>query len=435
MQTMELVDIEDVYPYEENDVRMNPRDVTSRECREYIAQLAEQFRHNRLNPGQPRVRPILYRDGGIYQIVDGECRYEAMKLAGTRRFYADVFDDLADAETARQEAAKAMVETDAKRALTPEEMSRGIQTMLALDVPDEEIAASARIDAGKVGRARRAARATGDAAYDMTLDRLLAIGEFDGSVEGDDEAVAALRDCAQGEWRYVYERAVKQRAHNAAAAAVRAVCAERGCAEYEGEAPEGTVHADSVFLDERAAERVASVLDETPGATCQVGGNWVEIRRPETEEDRSEEEGRRERRDAESRERDHHRELWDVEASAQETWLVRGLADLASIPRTAALLADRVMETTSDLVSRTGAELDFSPTPEIVAVGWCRSWRPTEFTAVAAAMGRLQVYQATGEQARAYAELADAMEGDGYEENDTGRAVAEAMREFGKGNR
>ena len=74
MQTMELVNIEDVYPYEVDDVRMNPRDVGSRECREYIEQLAEQFRYNKLNPGQPRVRPILYRDGGIYQIIDGECR-------------------------------------------------------------------------------------------------------------------------------------------------------------------------------------------------------------------------------------------------------------------------------------------------------------------------------------------------------------------------
>ena len=99
---MELVDVEDVYPYEEHDVRMNPRDVTSAECRQYIAQLAEQFKRNRLNPGQPRVRPILYRDGGVYMIVDGECRYEAMKLIGTKRFYADVFDDLDDAEEARR---------------------------------------------------------------------------------------------------------------------------------------------------------------------------------------------------------------------------------------------------------------------------------------------------------------------------------------------
>lgn len=118
---MELVDIEDVYPYQDGDVRMNPRDVETPECQAYIDELAEQFRHNRLNPGQPRMRPILYKDGGIYQIIDGECRYWAMRRLGTRKFYADVFDDLADAETARQEAAKAMVETDCKRPLTAEE--------------------------------------------------------------------------------------------------------------------------------------------------------------------------------------------------------------------------------------------------------------------------------------------------------------------------
>ena len=35
---------------------------------------------------------------------------------------------------------KAMVETDAKLGLTAEEKSRGVQTMLALDIPDEEVA-------------------------------------------------------------------------------------------------------------------------------------------------------------------------------------------------------------------------------------------------------------------------------------------------------
>ena len=47
----------------------------------------------------------------------------------------------------------------AQRALTPEELSRGVQTMLALDLPDEDVAAAARIDAPTVRRVRRASRA------------------------------------------------------------------------------------------------------------------------------------------------------------------------------------------------------------------------------------------------------------------------------------
>ena len=134
------------------------------------------------------MKPILYKEGGIYWIIDGECRVRAMRAIGTEHFLAEVYDDLDDAELARVEAAKALVETDAKLGLTAEEKSRGVQTMLALDIPDEEVAVAARTDAGTVAKARRAARRVQDAAYDMTLDRLAAIAEF----EGDDEAVADL---------------------------------------------------------------------------------------------------------------------------------------------------------------------------------------------------------------------------------------------------
>ena len=185
MQSLEEVAICDVYPYERADGEpMNPRDFTTRESAEHIAGLAAQFKANRLNPGQPVMKPILYKEGGIYWIIDGECRVRAMRSIGTERFLAEVYDDLDDAELARVEAAKAMVETDAKLGLTAEEKSRGVQTMLALDIPDEEVAVATRTDAGTVAKARRAARRVQDAAYDMTLDRLAAIAEF----EGDDEA-------------------------------------------------------------------------------------------------------------------------------------------------------------------------------------------------------------------------------------------------------
>ena len=322
MQTMELVDIDDVYPYEQGDERMNPRDVDSKECREYIAQLAEQFRHNRLNPGQPRVRPVLYRDGGIYQIIDGECRYEAMRLAGTKRFYADVFDDLADAELARQEAAKAMVETDAKRALTPEEMSRGVQTMLAMDVPEEDVAAAARIDVEGVRRVRRARRAVQDAAEDMTLDRLFAIADL----EGDEGAVAELRDCPQREWRGVYERLLAKRSLEASAAECRRVCEERGLSEL-GEDDEGTTYVDRFWLDERAAEKVSEAIEGEPCTRYRVDGHWFEVRREETPADRATETRRRRREEEERRRYDGAREGWELETEARGRWLASAAVD------------------------------------------------------------------------------------------------------------
>ena len=235
MQSLEEVAICDVYPYERADGEpMNPRDFTTRESAEHIAGLAAQFKANRLNPGQPVMKPILYKEGGIYWIIDGECRVRAMRAIGTERFLAEVYDDLDDAELARVEAAKAMVETDAKLGLTAEEKSRGVQTMLALDIPDEEVAVAARTDAGTVAKARRAARRVQDAAYDMTLDRLAAIAEF----EGDDEAVAELRDCKQSEWQRVYADLKAETEQRRNRAEVVAVLADAGV-EFVDECPEG----------------------------------------------------------------------------------------------------------------------------------------------------------------------------------------------------
>lgn len=416
---MELVDVEDVYPYEEHDVRMNPRDVNSAECRQYIAQLAEQFRHNRLNPGQPRVRPILYRDGGVYMIVDGECRYEAMKLIGTKRFYADVFDDLDDAEEARREAAKAMVETDAKRALTPEEMSRGVQQMLALDVPDEEIAASARIDAERVRRARRGARAVDDAAYDMTLDRLMAIAEF----EGDPDAVAALRDCPQREWRSVYDGLVEKRALREATERAVALCESRGLSQRAD--GDGTSFAACVTLDARAEERIASLIDG--GCTAYaVDGRYIEMRVPDAggaPEDSAREE--------EKRARSRAREGWIAESAAREEWIADRIADPGRMRATARLLASRARKL-ADGIDAPG--IDWSPTGALAAIGWCRSWLPDGWTAACAATGSLSPYQLYGSQAEEFVELADAMAADGYEEGEVGAKVVEALRkEAGNG--
>lgn len=412
MQTMELVDVEDVYPYEEHDVRMNPRDVTSAECRQYIAQLAEQFKRNRLNPGQPRVRPILYRDGGVYMIVDGECRYEAMKLIGTKRFYADVFDDLDDAEEARREAAKAMVETDAKRALTPEELSRGVQQMLALDVPDEEIAASARIDAERVRRARRGARAVDDAAYDMTLDRLMAIAEF----EGDDEAVAALRDCPQREWRSVYDGLVDQRALREATGRAVALCESRGLSEHAD--GDGTSFAACVTLDAHAEERIAALIDG--GCTAyEVDGRFIEMRAPETGGD-PEDPAREERKRA----RERAREEWAVESAAFGEWIAERIADPQRMRVTARLLASRARKLADGI---DGAGIDWSPTGALAAIGWCRSWRPDDWTAACAATGTLSPYQLYGDRAEEFAELAAAAAADGYEWGEVGEKIVDAL--------
>ena len=421
MQTMELVDIEDVYPYEENDVRMNPRDVSDPACREYIAQLAEQFRHNRLNPGQPRVRPILYRDGGIYQIVDGECRYEAMKLAGTRRFYADVFDDLEDAETARREAAKAMVETDAKRALTAEEMSRGVQTMLALDVPEEEVAASARVDAGVVRRARRASREVGDAAYDMTLDRLCAIAEF----EGDEAAVAELRDCPARDWRRAYERLRARREREEAIAGMVEKARAAGV-EVLGATPEGYVAART-FGQYQASGMDAYLAGEHCGRAVATDYGLTFLRPAAGGED---DEGARRT----AQERADFYAAWDGAEAARDAWVGERAADLSTMRETARFLAARASEgrAAERFSERAGVAVPAEPCLLAVAVGYVGLQTPSQYAAWGAASegDREYLYEAAAED---FAGLLAAMEADGYEPCDEERAVEAVCREVAKG--
>lgn len=421
MQELVNVDIEDVYPYEDADGNsLNPRDFSTPASAEYIEQLAGQFRYNRLNPGQPRVKPILYRDGGIYWIIDGECRYRAMKSIGTKKFLAEVYDDLADAETARAEAAKAMVETDCKLNLTTEEMSRGVQQMLALDLPDEEVAAVARIEPEKVRRARRGAREVADAAYDMTLDRLMAIAEF----EGDEEAVAELRDCSQGAWQQVYVRLSRERERAALEAELSRALEEAGVPRVpEGDETERVCLASIYVSDTAPAKLEAALADGGPEA-YDIDGNWLELLREVTDEDREE----REEREEERRRDQRAMELWDAELRSMDAWLAERLAEPRTMRRTAAWLARLVRDSISGTLERLGAEVDMSPSAALCVVGWARAWRPDPGTARAIARGSVNSWQVYGDNAAACVGLADAMEADGYEFGKVGQAVLETLR-------
>lgn len=418
MQTMELVDIGDVYPYEENDVRMNPRDCDSKECREYIAQLAEQFRFNKLNPGQPRVRPILYRDGGIYKIIDGECRYRAMLGLGTKKFYADVYDDLADAETARQEAAKAMVETDAKRALTPEEMSRGVQAMLALDIPDEEVAAVARIDAGKVRRAKRGAKAVSDAAYDMSIDRLAAIAEFD----GDPDAVAKLRDCSQREWHRIYESLVADRRRKTETARMVEEAKSAGVRVAES-TPDGFI-ADRTFgpADGSALDRflegggadgsIAVVGDFGLTLLKEVGGGKVTKEQQESEQEKSD-----------------FYAAFDDAARARAEWVGERVADITRMRKTARFLNGKAhgSKDVQDFQRTSGATVVVSVSPLSVAVGFQSLSIATAFSVWHAILHGDASYLYP-EAARDTLGLLEAMSADGYELSEAEEKTAAACR-------
>lgn len=233
---MQLIEIPvgDVYP-DENNPRKDYGDLDA---------LAASFALNETNPGEP-VNPIVaVRDGGIYRIVDGERRWRAMRKAGTSRCHAVVCDGMDEAN-----AMVAMLATDDKLGLTEIERSRGVQQMLLLGVDPERVERAGRMAKGSAAKVRRARRAVDDAGDDMTLDRLIAIAEFD--EEGDDDAVARLESCREDEWRKVADGIRDERRKEKLVAATRASLEAQGVPIVDAK-PDGYVYAGRVTSPDAA---------------------------------------------------------------------------------------------------------------------------------------------------------------------------------------
>ena len=247
---MELkrIRLEDVYPDD-----ANPR---SKESMGDIAALADSFRLNAINPGEPVNPVVVVADGGIYRIVDGERRYRAMRLLKKADCMAVVCEGMDEAN-----AMLAMLATDDKERLTDAERSRGVQQMLLLGVDPEKVERAGRMSKGSADRVRRAMAKVDDAAQDMTLDRLLAIEE----VGDDPDAVSRLEGCPEKEWRRVYDGIMRERESAAKAAELEAAALLTGL-PVEEERPDGLRYARRT--DDPGA--IAAMAEEAPDGSAFV---------------------------------------------------------------------------------------------------------------------------------------------------------------------
>ena len=177
---LERVKVGDVYPSE-----MNPR-----EALEGIDALAEKLE---ATGGEPVDPIVVVRDGGIYRLVNGHRRHAAMVKLGTRECNAVVCEDWHDADVLL-----AMLATDDKQPLTELEKSRGIQQMLLLGVEPQKVAKAAGVPKKTVQRVNRAMIMVGDAAEDMTTDRLVWVAEHDDLPAED---VARVENAPESSWR------------------------------------------------------------------------------------------------------------------------------------------------------------------------------------------------------------------------------------------
>lgn len=204
---LEVVNIEDVYPDENN----------PRQKFDGIDELAESFELNKERPGEPFTPPILVRDGGIYRIVDGERRYKALKKRRKTSFTANVCEDMDEVNTLM-----AMLATDNKQPLSELEKSRGVQQMLLLGVDPVQVDKTTKGAHAK--RIKRAMDKIGDAAEDMTLDRMLAIDEF----SDDPDIVEKLTNCTDKAWEGIADNARRDRKAKEEMAAIKEALINKG---------------------------------------------------------------------------------------------------------------------------------------------------------------------------------------------------------------
>lgn len=285
---LEVVNIEDVYPDENN----------PRQKFDGIDELAESFELNKERPGEPFTPPILVRDGGIYRIVDGERRYKALKKRRKTSFTANVCDDMDEANTLM-----AMLATDNKQPLSELEKSRGVQQMLLLGVDPVQVDKTTKGAHAK--RIKRTMDKIGDAAEDMTLDRMLAIDEF----SDDPDIVEKLTNCTDKAWEGIADNARRERKTKQEMAAIKEALIKKGYRVVD-EQPEDYYYNDAI----RRAKDVEAINDDPNEVVFKLdsyyGRSYEKFKyRPDNKKNNEQIAAIRKMKD-DIRESEEHRAIW-----------------------------------------------------------------------------------------------------------------------------
>ncbi len=381
---LEVVSIDDVYPDPNN----------PRKKFEGIEALAESFDLNEERPGEPFAPPILVRDGGIFRIVDGERRYRAMKINRKRSFTANVCEDLDEVNTIM-----AMMATDDKQPLTDIEKSRGVQQMLLLGVEPTKV--DKAIKGAKSKRIKKAMDKVQDAAEDMSLDRLLAIVEF----EDDQEVVDELTNCREDEWQRIADNARRERSAKKRTNDIHAVLVDRGYTIVD-ERPEDYYYSGRV-LSVKDAE---SMTDDPATVVFMIDTTYHTVdklaKRVTNEED-AELESRK------ARLRDDLRES----AERVETWFGSHIGNPSSMPTVANMALDAFKERNERVIDRFQndllIDLDCEPCKYVLAVGF--SYLTTSAASYVYGIYKNGIYV---DQLNDYLTFIDCARLDGYEPED-----------------
>ena len=399
---LEVVSLEDIYPLADDyGNEFAQRDYSLKVNQEYVAELAESMRAK----GEPDECITVIPEKGIYYVKTGRSRYEAMKLLGTSECTVIVDDD-----TSRQAAIEAIIRTDTKKKYEGLEKSRMVQ-QLQMFGDDQYVSEVAQISVEQSRRIRKSVKAAGDAAEDMTLDRLMAMADF----ADDPEAIDKLTNCNAREFPAVLERLEKERARRGKEGALVEALEAKGVGIVE----------DATGMSAFAVvSKPAEIPEELPDgcvATRHTVAGFYAIYKPAPEEavDDAEEQAAIDRK--------ANAKLFDQGRERRAEWI----ADLIdnwhfSLPK--ALLS---------MVEKQERRFKFPDVRGFVEAHGCTvPAGPSEVIEayIARDSSAYGIWNATGELSKQnsqnYVELLDAMEADGYEPTDEENGIYNQAADF-----
>lgn len=402
---IETVNIEDVYPLvDEFGNDLATRDYSTKENKAYVEELARSMRAK----GIPDEMVTLVRDGGIYRIKAGNSRVMAMRKLGTKTFPAIVED-----ESTEQAVIETVVRTNTKKKYEAVEESRFIR-QLAMFGTDEYVAEVSGIEVEKVAKVRRAAKVVQDAADDMSLLRLMAIGEF----ADDPEAVEALTNCSEREYQTIAKRFEARRKKEKGADDLAQELEARGIPVVSD--PAGMALVANV---NKAAMIPADLPDGCVAAPHNSAGFFM-ILRPAPEEQAAEPEQIEEENAARAM-ADAMAALYAEGTANRRAWLAEQLSAQSLLPNLSRLVAaseTRHAPLVKAFLDATGTKRLNVGHSEIVLL----------FEGMNDASGRGILDAAGKPRAKAcrdYIDLLDAMEADGYEPDEDEQGIYQQAKD------
>jgi ParB-like chromosome segregation protein Spo0J len=387
MATIERVNIEDVFPLEDefgNDLAS--RDYSKKVNQEYVHQLARSMREK----GVPDEMVTLVRDGGIYRIKAGNSRVMAMRELGTKSFQAIVED-----ESTLQEVIETVIRTNTKKKYEPEEESCFVR-QLAMFATDEHVAEVTGIDTKDVAKIRKAAKVVDDSADDMSLLRLITIGEF----ADDPEAVETLTNCSEREYQTIARRLRERKKKQQSADALASELEAAGIPQVKS--PKGLRLVANV-------NKVSQLPENLPEGTVamphSVQGFYMLLAPMEAEQT-----AQQQQEDAGRAEAEAMAALHLEGTMRRRKWLAKALerpGGLLNLTKRTEEWRERYPDTVDEFCKTTCASLRVGPS-DIVRL--FEAWNDSRHNGILDGAGRPRFYAC-----ETYVDLIDLMESDGYE--------------------